>query len=81
MDRTEVGRIILLQADAGALQVDPMLGFEITGDGGLSFVNDGFTYPAYVDRWTRIRLYASPSRSSSNSALTWRKFMFREVHQ
>ena len=38
----------------------PMLGLEITGDGGLSFVNYGFTYPAYVDGWTRIQLNVPP---------------------
>ena len=38
----------------------PMLGLEITGDGGLSFIDNVFTYPAYVDGRARIRLYVSP---------------------
>ena len=60
VNRTKVGRVVLLQADAGALQVNPMFGFKVTGDGGLSFVNNCFAYPAYVDGWARIRLNVSP---------------------
>ena len=60
MSSTDEGSIVVSEADAGALRMDPMFGFSITENGGLSLIDNLVTNSADVSGRTRVHLYISP---------------------